>query len=86
MSSAGERKAFGLLLTAARGRVLAARERPPILLLDDLDAELDDGRLERLWSLFSAFPQVLASSTREDLAQRLGGLTRRRLAEGSLKA
>ena len=86
VGSAGERKAFGLLLTAARGRVLAARERSPILLLDDLDAELDDTRLERLWGLFSEFPQVLASSTREDLARRLGGLTRWRLADGSLAA
>lgn len=86
VGSAGERKAFGLLLTAARGRVLAAHSRPPILLLDDLDAELDDGRLERLWSLFSESTQVFASTTREDLAERLGGLTRWRLAEGSVEA
>ena len=86
VGSAGERKAFGLLLTAARGRVLETHSRPPILLLDDLDAELDDGRLERLWGLFSESPQVLASTTREDLASRLGRLTRWRLAEGSVDA
>lgn len=85
VSSAGERKAFGLLLTAARARVLTARGRPPILLLDDLDAELDDARLERLWSVFARSPQVVATSTREDLARRLGGLTRWRLAGGALE-
>lgn len=85
VSSAGERKTFGLLLTAARGRVLADRERPPILLLDDLDAELDDARLERLWGVFGRSAQVFASSTREDLARRLGGLVGWRLAGGAVK-
>ncbi len=86
VSSAGERKAFGLLLTAARGRVLAAHGRPPVVLLDDLDAELDERRLERLWSVFADYHQVLASSTREGLAGRLAGLNRWRLAGGGLEA
>lgn len=63
--SAGERKAFGLVLLAARGRVLAAREREPVYLLDDADTELDRTRLAEVWSLFSRARQVVASSNRE---------------------
>ena len=44
VGSAGERKVLGLLLTAARGRVLRRFDRSPIYLLDDADSELDEGR------------------------------------------
>lgn len=65
VSSAGERKAFGLLLTAARGRVLAAAGRPPIFVLDDADSELDAGRLAAIWRVYSQSRQVLVSTNRE---------------------
>lgn len=86
VSSAGERKLFGLLISAARGRILTAHRRQPLILLDDLDAELDDDRLDRLWRLFREWPQVFASSTDEGLAERLGGLTAWRLESGAAQA
>lgn len=62
--SAGERKALGLALLAAQGRVLEGAGRVPIYLLDDADAELDRGRLEALWRIFAAHRQVFATSSR----------------------
>jgi DNA replication and repair protein RecF len=62
--SAGERKALSLLLTAAHARVLAAAGRPALHLLDDLDAELAPDTLARLWRVFAAAPQLLATSNR----------------------
>lgn len=62
--SAGERKALSLLLTAAHGRVVAAAGREPVYLLDDLDAELAPGTLERVWGAFSGVSQLVASSNR----------------------
>lgn len=62
--SAGERKAFGLLLLAAHGRVLAAAGRPPIYLLDDADAELSPATLSAVWRLFADAGQLFASSNR----------------------
>lgn len=64
IASAGERKALGLLLLAAHGRVLAAADVHPIVLLDDLDVELDPQRLQTLWPLFAAHEQVLVTSAR----------------------
>ena len=65
VASAGERKLIGLLLTAARGRTLAAAGRAPVYLLDDLDSELDRDRLAAVWSLFAEAGQLFASSNRE---------------------
>jgi DNA replication and repair protein RecF len=65
-ASAGETKWIGLTLAAARGRVLAAQGREPVYLLDDLDAELDAGRLERALELFSGAAQIAATSSREE--------------------
>lgn len=64
VASAGERKALGLALLAAHSRVLRAGGRPPIHLLDDVDTELDRGRLEALWELFRETPQLFATSNR----------------------
>jgi len=64
VGSAGERKVLGLLISAARGRVLAAADREPIYLLDDADSELDAERLEAVWSLFRGSGQVFVSSNR----------------------
>lgn len=66
--SAGERKAAGLLLLAAHGRVAAAAGRAPVHLLDDADAELAPATLASLWQVFtgpeSAPAQLFATSNR----------------------
>lgn len=64
VASAGERKALGLALTAAHGRVLEASSVRPVYLLDDVDTELDAGRLASLWQFFGAVEQVFATSNR----------------------
>jgi DNA replication and repair protein RecF len=64
IASAGERKGLSLLLTAAEARMLAVEGRPPVVLLDDVDAELDAGRLARVWPAFAAAEQVLGTSNR----------------------
>ncbi len=66
--SAGERKAAGLLLLAAHGRVAAAAGRAPVHLLDDADAELAPATLAAIWRVFAgpaaAGVQLLATSNR----------------------
>ena len=64
VGSAGERKVLGLLLTAARGRVLREMDRAPVYLLDDADSELDEGRLTSIWQAFKGAEQVFISSSR----------------------
>lgn len=64
VASAGERKALGLALTAAHGKVLSSFGARPIYLLDDVDTELDGGRLAALWRFFGSAGQVLATSNR----------------------
>ena len=64
VGSAGERKVLGLLISAARGRVLTSADRPPIFLLDDADSELDTVRLEAIWKLFESAEQIFVSSNR----------------------
>jgi DNA replication and repair protein RecF len=64
VASAGERKLLGLAVTAARARILTAAGRSPLLLLDDLDAELDSRRLAGVWSFFGRFEQLFVTSNR----------------------
>jgi len=64
VTSAGERKLLGLALHAARGRLLAASDREPIYLLDDLDTELDEARLGVVMRLFSTGSQLFVTSNR----------------------
>lgn len=71
VASAGERKALSLLLSAAHGRVLEAAGRPPLYLLDDLDAELAPGTLERVWRGFAGVRQSVAASNRPSVAKAL---------------
>jgi DNA replication and repair protein RecF len=71
IASAGERKALGLLLLAAQGMVLAAAGRDTVFLLDDADAELDHGAVERLWRAFDRAPQVFATSNRPEVFSAL---------------
>lgn len=83
-ASAGERKLFGLTLAAARERILSKNRRPPVVLIDDLDAELDQRRLEISWKLFSDLPSVVVSSANEGLLSRLENTTPWRLENASL--
>ncbi len=64
VASAGERKAVGLLILAAHGRVLEASGRSCIYLLDDVDTELDQGRLTALWQVLGTAKQTLITSNR----------------------
>lgn len=81
-ASAGERKAIGLLLVAAQARLCAAAGRPAILLLDDVDAELDRHRLQALWPVLAAGPQVLASSSRPEVFSGIAEPARQQLEGG----
>ena len=76
MASAGERKLVGLLLLAALARRLGALGRPPALLVDDADAELDRGRLEGLLATLAGFPRLLLSSNRPEVWPAAAGLER----------
>ena len=84
-ASTGERKLFGLTLTAARRRVLVAEGREPILLLDDLDAGLDSQRLESAWRLLEGVPQVFMTSAHTDTGRRVDGVENWRLEGGRIE-
>ena len=84
IASAGEKKIFGLLLCAARGRLLAELGRQSIVLLDDIDAELDHERLETAWGLFEFSPQVVASSCHRAVLETLGEVSFWHLESGSI--
>jgi len=71
VSSAGERKAFGLLLAAAQARLVMATGREPVVLLDDADTELDRDRLGAVWSAFEGLGQLFATSNRTAIWQAL---------------
>ena len=83
--SAGERKALWLLLTAAHGRALAAADREPVYLLDDLDAELSAATLARVWSVFAGGRQLLVTSNRPSVWEGLEMDHRSRLRRGGLE-
>lgn len=86
VASAGERKALGLALLAAQGRVLEAAGRHPAYLLDDADAELDGGRLESLWRVFGGCGQLFATSSRPPIWETVDVDHRWRLEAGGLTA
>ena len=65
VASAGERKALGLALLAAHGRVLTSAGREAVCLLDDADAELDESRLTALWRAFDGVRQIIVTSNRQ---------------------
>ena len=70
-ASAGERKALGLLLLAAQGRILASHQKQPLYLLDDIDTELDERRLSTLWKVFRTEGQIIATSNRSAVWTRI---------------
>lgn len=84
VASAGERKALGLLLLAAQGRILASGGRLPVYLLDDVDTELDRRRLESLWRVFGTSGQLFATSNRPQIWDRIQVAGRLRLTAGSV--
>jgi DNA replication and repair protein RecF len=84
VASAGERKALGLALLAAQGRILEAAGRSPLYLLDDADAELDGGRLESLWRVFGSCGQLFATSSRPQIWEAVAVDHQWRLEAGRL--
>jgi DNA replication and repair protein RecF len=74
VASAGERKALGLLLVAAQAELLEAAGRPPAVLVDDVDAELDLEGLGAVWRVLATGRQVLATSSRGEITRHLEGV------------
>ena len=70
MASAGERKLIGLVLLSAQAELLREGGREPILLLDDLDAELDRPSLEAISRVFERLAQWVVSSNRPEVFDR----------------
>jgi DNA replication and repair protein RecF len=64
VASAGERKALSLMLLAAHGRVMEESGRPPLYLLDDMDAELAPPTVVAVWEVFKGESQLFATSNR----------------------
>lgn len=83
-ASAGERKAVSLLLVAAQGRLLEAAGRPPLLLLDDFDAELSRESVERLWGVFAPARQLVVTSNRPEAFKTLEVARRWWVEEGRI--
>jgi len=84
IASAGEKKLLGLLLSAARGRLLSDAGRRPIVLLDDIDAELDRRRLRAVWPLFSFASQIVATSCHDAILETLPEARFWRLRKGAI--
>ena len=74
VASAGERKALGLLLTAAQAALVRDAGRAPTVLVDDVDAELDLEALEAVWGVLAEGRQVLATTSRREVSKRLRGV------------
>ncbi len=64
MASAGERKALSLMLLAAHGKVMEEAGRPPLYMLDDMDAELAPPTVTAVWGIFRGAAQLFATSNR----------------------
>jgi DNA replication and repair protein RecF len=86
VASAGEKKLVGILLCAARGGVLKQAGREPIVLLDDVDAELDPDRLLTAWRLFDSAPQIIATTCHEQVQETLSEAHVWRLDSGLLRS
>jgi DNA replication and repair protein RecF len=79
--------AIALRLTEA-ATIRAAHGRAPLVLLDDIFAELDPGRSERLLQLMEAEPGqvILTAPKATDVEPRRGALPRWRIAGGQIVA
>ncbi len=72
VASAGERKALGLAVVAAHGKVITDAGREPVYLLDDADTELDRDRLRSLWTAFGTARQIFVTSNRPQVWDDVG--------------
>jgi len=85
-ASHGESWSFALALRLASYQLLRADGDDPILILDDVFAELDTGRRSRLAELVADAEQVLVTAAvPEDLPEALAG-TRIDVVEGTVRA
>lgn len=82
LASAGERKSLGMFLLAAQAMVLRSAAKDPLLLLDDADAELDAGAVERVLAAFLGSAQVIATSSRPEIWRPLPERREWRVEEG----
>lgn len=85
VASAGERKALGLALVAAQGLVLREAGRQPLFLLDDADTELDAERLAGVFRGFGEVEQMIATSNRPHVFERVAINQRWRCTDGHLE-
>ncbi len=86
LASAGERKALALLLLAAQAEVLEQAGRAPVVLLDDLDAELDRTTLQAIWRVFAEDAQRVVSSNRPTVFEGLAMDQRWNLEDGRIRS
>lgn len=71
-SAGQQRSAFLLLLLANIGVYFAARGEYPLLLLDDIDAELDYRRVGRLFEFLSGRSQTIATTSKLGFVAEFG--------------
>jgi DNA replication and repair protein RecF len=87
--SGGQQRTAAIALRLVEAATIrASRGRAPIILLDDIFAELDPGRSERVLGLIEGQPgQVLLTAPKtSDVEPRRGGLPRWRIARGQVVA
>ncbi len=86
--SGGQRRTAALALRLVEARTIREkREKTPLLLLDDVFAELDEGRSERVLALMEAEEMgqvVLTAPKAEDVRIRSDALTRWRIKGGKI--
>lgn len=84
--SAGQQRGVVLtLILWVAERTAELRGSAPILLIDDLEAELDPARAERLVEALGRMGQVFISSTRRELADRHPGMAVYALGDGKVR-
>jgi DNA replication and repair protein RecF len=85
VASAGERKSLSLMLLAAHGRVMEEAGRPPLYLLDDMDAELAPPTVAAVWEVFKHEGQLFATSNRPQVWLTLEVATIWEMERGELR-
>jgi DNA replication and repair protein RecF len=86
MASAGERKLLGLAMMVAHAELLEERGGAPLVLIDDLDAELDRERVGQVWDLLGQGRQLIAATSRKSVVNRLAASARWSLGDGFVLA
>ncbi len=87
--SGGQQRTAAIALRLIEAATIrAARGRAPIILLDDIFAELDPGRSERVLELLEEEPgqAILTAPKASDIEVRHGALQRWRIASGQIVA